>query len=74
MVPQPGAVDNSAAVIIHAPSRNSKQDLWVGEVDDLVSEYCMAHRQRYFRNDHAPESRMDTGGEEAQKHALGRIN
>jgi hypothetical protein len=55
MVPQPGAVDNSAAVIIHAFIRNSKKDTWVGEIDDLVNEHCMAHRKGYFRNDHAPE-------------------
>jgi hypothetical protein len=54
MVPQPRAVDNSAAVIIHALIRNSKQDTWVGEID-LVNEHCMAHRKGYFRNDHAPE-------------------
>ena len=54
MVPQPRAVDNSAAVIIHALIRNSKQDTWVGQIDDLVNENCMAHRKGYFRNDHAP--------------------
>jgi hypothetical protein len=55
MMPQPGAVDNSAAVSIHALIRNSKKDTWVGEVDDLVNERCMAHRNGYFRNDRAPE-------------------
>jgi len=51
MVPHPRAVDNNAAVIIHAPSRNSKH----GESDDLVVAQCMAHREGYCRNDHAPE-------------------
>ena len=55
MVPQPRAVDDSAAVIIHALIRNLKQNAWVGEIDDLVNENCMAHRKGYFRNDHAPE-------------------
>ena len=45
MVPQPGVVDNSAAVIIHALIRNSKQDTWVGEIDEVVNEGCMAHRK-----------------------------
>lgn len=74
MVPQPGAVDKSAAVIIHALIRNSKQDTWAGEIVDLVNECCMAHRKGYFRNDHAPKYRRDTGGEEAQKPAIGPIN
>jgi hypothetical protein len=56
MVPQPKAVDNSAAVIIQAFIRNSKQDTWVGEIDDLVNEHCITHRKGYFRNDHAPET------------------
>ena len=73
MVPQPAAADKSAA-IIHALSRNSKQDTWVGEIDDLVNEGCMAHRKGYFRNDHAPEIPHATAGEEAQKPAIGRIN
>jgi hypothetical protein len=55
MMPQPGAVDNSAAVTIHALIRKSKQDTWAGEIDDFVNEQCMAHRKGYFRNDHAPE-------------------
>ena len=74
MVPQPEATDNSAAIIIHALSRNSKQDTWVGEIVDLVNERCMAPRKGYFRNDHAPKYRRDTGGEEAQKPAIGPIN
>ena len=41
MVLQPGAADNNAAVIIHAPSGDSKQ----GEIDDLVNERCMTHRE-----------------------------
>jgi hypothetical protein len=43
MVPHPRAVDNNAAaaVIIHAPSGNSKQ----GEIDDLVIAQCMAQRK-----------------------------
>ena len=45
MMPQPTAVDNSAAVIIHAPIGNSKQDTWVGEIDDLVNQHCMTHRE-----------------------------
>jgi hypothetical protein len=44
MVLQPRAVDNSAAVIIHARIRKSKQDTWVSEIDDLVNEQCMTHR------------------------------
>jgi hypothetical protein len=74
MMPQPGAVDNSAAVIIHALIRKSKQDTWAGEIDDFVNEQCMAHRKGYFRNDHAPEIPHATAGEEAQKPAIGRIN
>jgi hypothetical protein len=45
MVPQPGAVDNSTAVTIHARIRNSKQDRWVSEIDDLLNEHCMTHRE-----------------------------
>jgi len=45
MMPQPAAVDNSAAVIIHVLSRNSKQDTSAGEIDDLVNEQCMTHRK-----------------------------
>jgi len=45
MVLQPRAVDNSAAVIIHARIRKSKQDTWVSEIDDLVNEQCMTHRK-----------------------------
>ena len=56
MVPQPGAVDNSAAISTHALIRKSKKDTWAGEIDDLVNERCMAHRKGYFRNDHVPES------------------
>jgi hypothetical protein len=70
MVPHPRAVDNNAAVIVHAPSRDSKQ----GEIDDLVIAQCMAHRKGYFRNDHALKYRVDTGSDEAQKPAIGRIN
>ena len=70
MVPHPRALDNNAAVIVHAPSRNSKQS----EIDDLVIAQCMAHRKGYFRNDHALKPRMDMGGEEAQKPAIGCIN
>ena len=55
MVPQPGAVDNSAAISTHVLIGNSKKDPWVGEIDDLVNERCIAHRKGYFRNDHAPE-------------------
>jgi hypothetical protein len=55
MVPQPGAADNNAAVIIHALIRISKHDTCAGENDDLVNEQCMAHRKGYYRNDHAPE-------------------
>ena len=55
MMAQPGAADNNAAVIIHALIRNSKEDRWAGEIDDLLNEHCMAHRAGYFRNDHAPE-------------------
>ena len=43
MVPQPGAVDSSAAVIIHALSRNSKQGTLAGAIADLVNEHCMPH-------------------------------
>lgn len=46
MVLQPGAADNNAAVIIHAPSRDSKQKTWAGEIDDRVNERCMTHRER----------------------------
>jgi hypothetical protein len=74
MVPQPTPVDNSTAVIIHAHIRKSKHDIWVSEIDDLVNEQCMTHRKGYFRNDHAPESRTATDGEEAQKPAIGRIS
>jgi hypothetical protein len=45
MMPQPGAVDNSAAVTIHAHIRKSKHDTWVSEIDDLVNEQCMTHRK-----------------------------
>jgi hypothetical protein len=45
MMPQPGAVDNSAAVTIHAHIRKSKHDTWVSEIDDLVNEQCMTHRE-----------------------------
>ena len=52
MVPQP-TVDNSAAVIIHRLIRSSEEERWVDEFDDLVKQVCMAHRHRYFRNEHA---------------------
>ena len=55
MVLQPGAVDNSAAVIIHALTRNSKQDTLAGAIADLENEYCMGSPRGYARNDHAPE-------------------
>ena len=74
MVLQPGAADNSAAAIIHALSRNSKQDTLAGAIADLVNEHCMAHREGYFRNEHAPEYRRDTEGEKVQKPAIGHIN
>ena len=45
MVLQPGAADNNAAVIIHALIRDSKQNTCAGEIDDLVIEQCMAHRE-----------------------------
>ena len=74
MVLQPGAVDNSAAVIIHALRRNSKQDTFAGAIADLVNEHCIAHRKGYFRNDYAPKYRRYMGGEEAQKPPIGHIN
>ena len=55
MVPQPEAVDSSAAVIIHALIRDSKQETWVGEIDDLVNERCMAHRKGYSAMTMPPE-------------------
>ena len=55
MVPQPEAVANSAAIIIHALIRNSKQDTCVGEIDDLVNEHCMAHRKGYSAMTMPPE-------------------
>jgi len=45
MVLQPGAADNNAAVIIHALIRDSKQNTCAGEIDDLVNERCMTHRE-----------------------------
>ncbi len=73
MVPQPGAVDNTAAVIIHARIRHSKQDTWVGEIDDLVNKGCMTHREissaMTMPRNHA---RTPTAGE-AQKSAIVRI-
>ena len=73
MVLQPGAADNNAAVIIHALIRDSKQNTCAGEIDDLVIARCMTHREPSSAMTMPPESRMDTGGEEAQKPAIGRI-
>ena len=74
MVPHPRAVDNNAAaaVIIHAPSGNSKQD-W-SEIDDLVIAQCMAQRKVTSAMTMPLKYRVDTGSHEAQKPAIGRIN
>jgi hypothetical protein len=61
MVPQPEAIDSSAAVIIHALIRGSTQATWVGELDDLVNEHCMAHRKGYSAMTMPLKYRMDTG-------------
>ena len=45
MARQPAVVDNSTAVTIHTRIRNAKQDTWVSEIDDLVNEHCMTHRE-----------------------------
>ena len=73
MVLQPGAVDNSAAVIIHALTRNSKQDTLAGAIADLVNEYCMAHREATPAMTMPLKHRRTTGGDEAQKPAIRRI-
>ena len=72
MAPQLGAVDKSATSIIHALIRNSKQNTWVREIDDLLNQQCMAHRQRYCRNDHAleiPHGHGRRGGTKAHDRA-----
>ena len=72
MVPQPRAVVSSATVIIHELIRNSKQDKCAGETNDLLDEGCMAHRKRYFRNDHAleiPHGHGRRGGAKARDEA-----
>jgi hypothetical protein len=73
MVPQPGAIDNSAAVIIHARIRNSKQDTWVGEIDDLVNEHCMTHRETSSAMTMPWNHAWTPAAGEAQKPAIVRI-
>jgi hypothetical protein len=73
MVLQPGAVDNSAAAIIQALTRNSKHDTLAGAIADLVNEYCMAHREDKPAMTMPLKYPRITGAEEAQKPAIRRI-